>query len=191
MDDLPFTVFDLGVVAVVVLSALLSLVRGATREALTIAGWVGAFVVAYYGFGQAQEVAHRTIERDWLADAAALIVVFVVPLIVFKAIGAVIAERVRGGWLGRVDRWVGVLFGVLRGVVIVCIAYLGLGLVIEPEHHPAWIREAELLPYVQEGAALLRELLPESVETERALRAGLEDGSAAGGMSPARRSTGA
>lgn len=177
MDALPFTVLDLGVLAVVLLSALLSLARGATREALTIAGWVGAFAVAYYGFGHVQEIAHRTIERDWMADAAALLVVFVVPLIVFKAIGAVIVEHVQGGWFGRLDRWVGVLFGALRGALIVCIAYLGLGILIEPEHQPAWITEARLLPYVQDGAALLRHLLPEAIETERALGAGLQGAS--------------
>jgi uncharacterized membrane protein required for colicin V production len=121
-------------------------------------------VDAYHGFGPVQEVTHRTIERDWLADATALIVVFVVPLIVLKAVGAVIAERVQGGWLGRVDRWLGILFGAVRGAALVCIAYLGLGLVIEPEHQPAWIREAVLLPYVEEGAAVLRSFLPEGVE---------------------------
>lgn len=177
MDELPFTVFDLGVLAVVLLSALLALVRGATREALTIAGWVGAFAVAYYGFGHAQAVAHRTIESDWMADAAALVVVFVVPLIVFKGIGAVIAEHVQGGWFGRLDRSVGLVFGALRGALIVSFAYLGLGLVIEPEHQPAWITEGMLLPYVQDGAALLRDFLPDAIETERALEAGLQGAS--------------
>lgn len=171
MDELPLTIFDLGVLAVVILSALLSLARGATREALTIAGWLGAFVVAYYGFGPVQEVAQRTIDRDWLADAAALVVVFVVPLIVFKAVGAIIAEHVQGGWPGRLDRWAGVIFGALRGIVIVCIAYLGLGIVIEPEQQPAWIRDAVFLPYVQDGALLLRDILPDSADDEGALRA--------------------
>jgi membrane protein required for colicin V production len=152
--------FDLVVLAVVVLSTLFALLRGLTRETLTVAAWIGALVVAYYGFGAARGLAHQTIETDWLADGGALILVFVVPLIVFKIIGAVFAERISHGWLGPLDLWLGAVFGVVRGVLIVCIVYLGLGVVFGPGERPTWIEQGVLVPYVQNGAAWLAGFLP-------------------------------
>jgi len=162
MPEMPLTGMDVAAIAVVALSGLFSWFRGVVREALTIGAWVGAFAAAYYGFGHVQELAKRTIEEDWLADVAALAVVFLVPLIALKASGAVLAEHVQGSRLRPVDRWAGVAFGLARGAFIVCVAYLGLSMAIEPARHPAWITDAALLPYVQDGADLLRRVVPES-----------------------------
>jgi hypothetical protein len=72
MAGLPLTAFDVAVLIVIALSVLISLMRGVTREALSLACWLGASAVAWYGFGYARELARQTIETDWLADAAAL-----------------------------------------------------------------------------------------------------------------------
>lgn len=154
--------FDFVVLAVIVISTLFALLRGLTREVLTVAAWIGALVVAYYGFGAARAVAHRTIETDWLADGGALVLVFLVPLILFKIMGAVFSDRISEGWLGSLDNWLGAAFGVARGVLIVCIVYLGLGVVFGPGERPAWIEQGVLVPYVQNGAAWLAGFMPAS-----------------------------
>jgi membrane protein required for colicin V production len=164
MADLPLTAFDVAVLLIVGISGLLALVRGATREALTMAAWVGALVVAYYGFGYVRELAQKTIDVRWIADLVALAVVFVVPLIAFKTVASVLSDHVADGGFGMADRLVGMAFGVARGAVIVCALYLAVGLLIEPEKQPAWITQAALLPYVQEGAGLLQDLLPADAE---------------------------
>jgi membrane protein required for colicin V production len=158
--------FDLVVLVVIVLSTLFGFLRGLTRESLTVAAWIGALAAAYYGFGAARALAHQTIETGWLADGGALVLVFVVPLIVFKILGAVFADRVSEGWLGPLDHWLGATFGVLRGVLIVCIVYLGLGMVFGPGERPTWIEQGVLVPYVQNGAAWLAGLLPASAGVE-------------------------
>lgn len=166
MPDLPLTGFDLVVLAVIVLSGLFAFLRGLTREAMTIAAWIGAIAVAYYGFGPARDLARQTIETDWLADVAALVIVFLVPLILFKVIGMVLADRMPEGRLGSVDRWLGALFGVARGALIVCVVYLGLGIAFGPEGRPGWIERGVLVPYVREGAVWLAGLLPEAAGVE-------------------------
>jgi membrane protein required for colicin V production len=163
MADLPLTAFDVAVLIVVALSVLISLMRGVTREALSIASWVGAALVAWYGFGYAQELARQTIETNWLADAAALALVLVVPLIGFKLLAAMIADRLPGGSIGVLDRVLGMAFGAARGAVIASVAYLGLTMALAPDEQPDWMREALVLPYVQEGAELLRRLMPETL----------------------------
>ena len=164
MPEVDFTLFDIVVVLVVAVSALFAWLRGAVRETLTIAAWLGAIAVAWWSFGAVQAFAQRTIETPWLADAGALVLVLVVPLILFKILAVVIAEQLPRGWFGRVDQGLGFLFGLLRGAVIVSAALLGLGLVLAPERQPQWVREGQLLPYVQDGAALLQRLLPRPAE---------------------------
>jgi len=163
MADLPLTAFDVAVVIVVALSVLISLMRGVTREALSIASWLGAGLLAWYGFGYAQELARQTIETDWLADLAALGLVFIVPLIGFKLLAAMIADRLPGGSIGVLDRVLGMVFGAARGAAIVSAAYLGLTMALAPDEQPDWIREALVLPYVQEGAGLLQRFVPETL----------------------------
>ena len=168
MSNLSLTAFDVVALAIVALSALLSLVRGATREALTIASWLGAIVAAWYGYGYAQDLARMTIETAWLADAAALVVVLVVPLILLKVLATMLADRLpEQGAFGTVDRIGGLVFGLARGAVLVCAFYLGLSMLIEPDRHPGWIQDATVLPYVREGAHLIADLLPKSVEEGR------------------------
>ncbi|HET6519224.1 MAG TPA: CvpA family protein [Geminicoccaceae bacterium] len=163
LDDLPFTAFDLAVLGVVALSTVLALVRGAAREVLAVVAWVGAFAVAYYGFAEVRAVLARTVEGDLVADGLTLAVVFLIPLVVFKIVTVALARRVQGGVLGSFDRLAGAAFGVARGVLIVCLAYLGLSLVIDPDDHPRWVRDSHTLPYVRDGVTLLRGLVPEDL----------------------------
>ena len=172
MANLPLTAFDFAVLLVVGLSVLVSLVRGASREALAMACWLGAGAIAWYGFGHARELAQKTIETAWLADLAAFCVVFIVPLIGFKVVAAILADHLPGGGLGVVDRAAGLAFGAARGAVIVCAVYLGLSLAIAPGEQPGWVREAFVLPYVQQGAGLLQRLLPEQVAERSKVAAG-------------------
>ena len=163
MPDVSLTAFDVAVLLVVGLSVLVAYLRGAIRELLTIATWFGAGVVAFYGFPYAGELARRTMETQWLADAIALCVVFVVPLIGFKVAAALLTDHMQGGHVESVDRIIGAVFGAARGALIVCLAYLGLTVLVAPEDHPDWIKNAIVLPYVEDGAALLNRLVPENV----------------------------
>jgi membrane protein required for colicin V production len=160
---MPLTAFDVAAILVVGLSVLVAFFRGAIRELLTIGTWVGAGVIAFYGFPYARELARRTMETEWLADAAALCVVFVVPLIGLKVAAAVLTEHLPGGSVESVDRVAGAAFGIARGALVVCVAYLGLTILIAPEDHPDWVKNALILPYVKNGAALLSRLMPDDV----------------------------
>lgn len=167
------TWFDAAVAGVILLSTLLAWARGAVREALTVAAWLGAGIIAWFGFMPVQRVAKSTIETPWLADTAALVVVFVVPLVVLKVLATVLAERLPRGWTRHLDRGVGALFGLVRGVLIVALGWLGLSLLIEPERLPTGVIEARSLPYVQDGARLLQRWLPEPAASGDVARGGL------------------
>ena len=93
---------------------------------------------------------------------ATAVLVFLLPLILFRIAASVIANLVSAASLGGLDRLLGLAFGVFRGALIVCAAYLVLSMLMVPERQPVWIEEARLLPQVREGAFMLTRVLPEN-----------------------------
>jgi membrane protein required for colicin V production len=162
MGSASLTAFDIGVIAVVALSGLLALARGAVREVLGLATWIGAVAVAFIAFVPVRPYVAPYISEPLLADLATVAIVFLAPLIAFKILASVVAGAVHAGGLGPVDRALGFFFGALRGALIVCAGYLVLTVFMLPERQPSWVREARLLPEVQRGAKLVAQMLPES-----------------------------
>jgi membrane protein required for colicin V production len=126
-----FNIVDAVVAGVIVLSAVLAWSRGMVREGLAIAGWIGA-AVAGYAFAPLAEPLVREIpfvgdilrSSCELSRLAAFAVVFALSLAVMALITPAIGSFVQGSVLGGIDRALGFLFGVLRGVVLVAVALI-------------------------------------------------------------------
>jgi membrane protein required for colicin V production len=181
MNDLPITLFDILVAGIVLLSTLLALSRGAVREILGLSSWIGAIVVAVYAFGPVRPMVTEAIGNELLADAATVAIVFFVPFLVLKIVTGLIGRAVSGSFLGPVDKLLGVVFGAVRGALIVCAAYLVGTAIIAEEQQPDWIRSAKLQPPVEQGADWLAQFLPPGIldgskaaATEAAARAAEE-----------------
>jgi membrane protein required for colicin V production len=153
---------DLIIIAILALSALLAFMRGFVREVLSIGAWVGAALATIYGFPILQPYARKYIEVALFADIAAGVAIFVVALIILTVLSHALSRNVRSSALGAVDRSLGLLFGLVRGAVLVCLAYLVMAWAIPQEDRPTWVAEARTLPLVQQGASLLLKILPES-----------------------------
>lgn len=153
---------DLIVIAVVLASGLIALMRGFIREVLSLAGWVGAALVTLWGFTLARPVARGIIVNPLLADIVAGVALFVISLVVFSIISGAIGNLVRNSSLNALDRSLGLVFGIARGVVIVALAYLVLALWAwkTPQERPEWITGARTLPLIEAAADLLRGLAP-------------------------------
>ncbi|MCH9020650.1 MAG: CvpA family protein [Proteobacteria bacterium] len=160
LDTVPVNVADLAVVGVLLLSALLAFFRGAVREFLSIASWGGAAAATYFGFQYAQPYASELITLPLLADAAAGAALFITTLIVISLIGGYVSRKIRESRLGALDRSLGFLFGLVRGALVVVIAYVIMTWALLPEEHPAWVRQARALPLVEQGAELLVLVIP-------------------------------
>ncbi|BBK42651.1 hypothetical protein STVA_26710 [Allostella vacuolata] len=162
---------DLAVIGVIALSALFAVIRGFVREVLSVAGWIGAALVALYGFTPLRPHARDLLGPTLIADIALGAVLFLFALIVFSLITHAIASRVRGSALSAVDRSLGLVFGIVRGGVLVCLAYLLLVWAVPPGEHPPWVKSARALPLVQQGATWLTTLVPKEFR-DRALDEG-------------------
>ncbi|HEX8374013.1 MAG TPA: CvpA family protein [Geminicoccaceae bacterium] len=165
MGDLTqqLTAVDLGIAAVVGLSALLALARGGIREVFSIASWLGALVVAFAAFGQARPAMRELIAEPLIADAVALALVFLVPFIGLRIAAGFLSRRVNAGVLGPLDRFLGFAFGAARGVLVVAVAYLVLSFFVAPERQPDAVQQARLLPQVRKAAGAIVTILPENL----------------------------
>lgn len=125
-----FTIIDGIVAVVIILSAVLAYSRGFVREALSIGGWVLGAIVAYVFAPSVQPlmkeipVVQGFLDSPELAMIAAFAVVFAGALIVFSVITPLFAGAVQRSALGGIDRGLGFIFGVVRGAILVAIAFL-------------------------------------------------------------------
>lgn len=126
-----FTLVDGIVALVIVLSAVLAYSRGLVRESLAILGWVGAAVVAYMFAAAAQPlIKELPVIGEFLADScelsiiAAFATVFALGLVVASLFAPLMSSLVQRSILGGLDQGLGFLFGVLRGIVLVAVAFI-------------------------------------------------------------------
>ncbi|WP_377506627.1 CvpA family protein [Octadecabacter sp. R77987] len=125
-----FTIID-GVVAIlIVLSALLAYSRGFVREAMAIAGWIGATILAFIFADQVQPLIRQIpVVGDFIGDScelsiiAAFAAVFAVALVIFSIFTPLFSSLVQRSALGGLDQGVGFLFGVFRGILLVAVAF--------------------------------------------------------------------
>lgn len=153
---------DLVVLAVVLVSGLLGVMRGLVREVLGVAAWVAAAIAAspYGAFPYVAPWARQQFSDHGIADAVAFGVVFLVVLVVLSLLVGVISRAVRDSALGGLDRTLGLVFGLGRGAVLLVVAYILAGIGLAIEQWPAPVLEARSLPFVYRGAVWAAGQLP-------------------------------
>ena len=125
-----FTIIDGVVAAVIVVSALLAYSRGFVREAMAIAGWIGATIVAFL-FADAAVPLVRQVPKlgDFIGSScelsiiAAFAVVFAIALLIVSLFTPLFSSVVQRSMLNAPDQALGFLFGVLRGVLLVAVGF--------------------------------------------------------------------
>ncbi|MEJ6398602.1 CvpA family protein [Yoonia sp. 208BN28-4] len=125
-----FTIIDGVVAIIIVLSALLAYSRGLVREAMAIAGWIGATILAFIFADQVQPLVRQVpVLGDFIGDScelsiiAAFAAVFAVALVVVSIFTPLFSSLVQRSALGGLDQGLGFLFGVFRGILLVAVAF--------------------------------------------------------------------
>ena len=161
MDVLGVNITDVVVVVTVLISGAIALARGLVKEVLAIVSWVGAAFATLYGFPYVSPYAGKVIETPWIADLTAGGVLFIVTLFVLSLASHAISSRVKGSTLGVLDRSLGFVFGLLRGALLISLAYLAFSWVQPVKDQPKWVRSAKTMPLIEQGADLIITLIPE------------------------------
>lgn len=159
---------DLAIIGVIALSAVFAFARGLVREVLSIVAWVGAALITLYGFSRAYGIIVRFVTTPLLADLIAGAALFIVSLIVLTILTGYVGRFVQSSALSPIDRTLGLIFGLARGVLLVALAYLVIDLSLPQNDRPPWIKEAKSERFLAKGASMLRDALPESLQVKSA-----------------------
>ena len=155
------TWFDYAVVAVIGLSLLIGLMRGAVNEILALAGWVVAFLVANAFAHNVESALASTIASPVLRTAAAYALLFIGVLFVVMLVRIVLSGFVKAMGLGPIDRVLGGFVGFAKGVLIVLLVVLAASMTTLPKE-PFW-RRAVLSPWFETLAIAVRPWLPPDI----------------------------
>ena len=147
-------------IGIILLSGLLAAARGFVREILGVVAWICSGLIALAFYSGFEPWVLRFIPNPKLALPLTILGIFLVVLIILTVIVSFIASLVRDSVLSGLDRTLGLLFGFLRGGVIVCLLLVFLSIFLQPPQWPAAVTDAKLLPATETGASLLITLLP-------------------------------
>ena len=135
------------IIVVLSLSTLLSLWRGFAREALSLAGWVAAFVIANLFVDEMASLLGRWIVSIAGRYVASYAILFVGTLIVASVVVKLTAQVVKVTGLTVLDRLLGTAFGFTRGVILILVAVFVLRQLVPPGDLQ-WLHQSQLMPHL-------------------------------------------
>jgi membrane protein required for colicin V production len=159
--NLSVTFLDCLVVLVIAVSAGYAAWRGFLSETLSIFAWVSAAFACLYFGPYIVPLARSLIATPWIASLVGYAAVFLAVFIPLSFMSHRFSESVKHSPIGPLDRALGVAFGVVRGLVLVGLAYLAFTYFVPIRQHPRWLTEARLLPAIQSTSETLLSLVPD------------------------------
>ncbi|MFT4078976.1 CvpA family protein [Rhodomicrobium lacus] len=162
---MPIQGLDIILVAIMIFSGFLAMLRGLTREMLSIMSWALAAIVTLLAYSHFKEDVRGMIDTPMLADATLIALAFITSLILFSLLTANISERVLDSRVGAVDRTLGFVYGLVRGLILVVIAFLIVSQIVDRPNLPRWVREARSLPLIESTGDTIKSLLPDNPES--------------------------
>lgn len=162
---MPVSILDLVVIGVLLVSGLLAMLRGFTREVLAIASWVVAAACAYLFYKQLTPfVVQNVIANEKFAAPAAAAAIFIGALIVAYFVTSKLSDVILDSRIGALDRTLGFIFGLARGFLLMVVAFGLFEKLVGDKQQPTWVAEAKLRPALKSSADRLMSLLPEDLE---------------------------
>jgi membrane protein required for colicin V production len=161
---MPITLLDIVLIVVMLISALLAMVRGFMREVLSITAWVLAAGATLYSYGKLLPLAKQYFNNDIVAAVAVVAGVFLVTLLVVSVLTIRVSDMVLDSRVGALDRTLGFLFGLARGLVIVVIAYMFFDWLVPDRSKPDWVLHAKSKVVLSSTGDWLKAQLPDDPE---------------------------
>lgn len=152
---------DLIVLGIIFISVIISLMRGFVKEALSLTGWLASLWIAMTFSSGMAELFGTSIKDPTLRLLAAFVCLFVLSLLVGAIINFFATQFIQRAGLSGIDRTIGGVFGLLRGVLLVTIIVMLLGLTTLPKEK--WWDESFFMFRFEVIATWLKDLLPADI----------------------------
>jgi membrane protein required for colicin V production len=158
------TYLDAALIVVTLLSGLLAMYRGLTREVLSILSWVAAAAaVLYFVLFHKQAAEQLAAQFNAPVPVAQIVaggLLFLVVLVVVHLITARVSDTILDSRIGVIDRILGLAFGLVRGFILVVIPFMFYeNFVQDRSQQVYWVRDAASLPYIKSAGDTLRTVL--------------------------------
>ena len=161
---MPITWLDILLLSVMLISGILAMIRGFMREVLSIAAWGAAAVATILLYGRLLPIAKANISSDLVATAAVVGGVFLITLLVVSILTVRISDMILDSRIGALDRTLGFLFGLGRGLVIVVVAFVFFAWLVPPGKQPEGVRNAKSRVVLENTGEWLQALLPQDMD---------------------------
>ena len=161
---MPVTWLDLLLLGVMLVSGLLAMIRGFMREVLSIAAWAAAAIATIILFPKILPMAQANISSEIVAKGAVIGGVFLVTLLIVSVITVRISDMILDSRIGALDRTLGFLFGLARGLVIVVVAFLFFAWLVPANKLPDGVRNAKSRVVLENTGEWLQALLPQDMD---------------------------
>ena len=155
------TTFDWIAVCIVALSTLFAFFRGVIRELVALVAWVGGLVFAFAFTPALAQTLHGLVAEPAVRYVIAFTLILVAALLLGGLIAWPLSSAVHAIGLGFVDRFLGSIFGLVRGVVLMLAFVFVAGLT--PLPRTSWWQGAALVPPLVAGVYALRPHLPAEI----------------------------
>jgi membrane protein required for colicin V production len=155
---------DLGLIVIILVSALLSMVRGFTREVLAIGSWAAAAAAAYFFYPNLVPYISPYIHKEPLPAVISAAVIFFVALIVVSVLTVRISDAILDSKVGALDRSLGFVFGAVRGFLLGVVAFAIFNWLVAEKQQPEWVKEAKTRPILMQTADRVVAMLPDDAE---------------------------
>jgi membrane protein required for colicin V production len=162
---MPITLLDVILIGVMLISAVLAMIRGFMREVLSIAAWVVAALATLYSYGKLVPYAKSYVNNDIVATGAVVAGTFLLTLLVVSVVTVRFSDMVLDSRVGALDRTLGFLFGLARGLIIVVVAFLFFAWLVPTKTQPAWVANAKSKVVLQSTGDWLMSMLPDDPES--------------------------
>ncbi len=161
----PFQILDFILIGIMLISGLLALMRGFTREVLSLVAWGAAGLAAFFAFftPELTDLAKPYTNNDLLAKIAVAAVAFLVVLLIMSIISVKLADLVLDSSAGAFDRTLGFLYGLGRGLILVVIAYLFYIWLTPIDRREEWVRDAAARPAIEQVGQFIISFLPADI----------------------------
>ena len=162
---MPITLLDIVLIVVMLVSGLLAMVRGFMREVLSITAWLLAAAATLYSYGKLLPLAKQYFNNDIVAAVAVVGGVFLLTLLIVSVLTIRVSDMVLDSRVGALDRTLGFLFGLGRGLIIVVIAFQFFTWLVPDRSQPEWVRGAKSKVVLQSTGQWLMSMLPDDPES--------------------------
>jgi membrane protein required for colicin V production len=155
------TWLDIVLLAVMLVSGLLAMIRGFMREVLSITAWALAAGATLYSYGKLLPAASSYFNSDLIAKGVVIGGVFLLTLLIVSVVTIRISDMVLDSRVGALDRTLGFLFGLGRGLIIVVVAFAFFDWLVPAKAQPAWVTDAKSKVFLAQTADWLRSMSPD------------------------------